>query len=64
MKKKQPADPQNCGACRFFLANAADQYGYCRRFPPVPAMQDGGQVTLIPVVTAANWCGEFARLTH
>lgn len=64
MPKKPSPDPQTCTSCRFFLANTADEYGYCRRFPPVPSIQDGAHLILWPVTTASDWCGEFSRVTH
>lgn len=61
LKKPVLADPQTCGSCRYYHGNRADEYGYCRRFPPVASIQDGAAVTLWPVVTLPNWCGEFDR---
>lgn len=61
MATKPPADPQSCASCRHFLANTADQFGYCRRYPPVASTQDGAHVTLWPAVTSNLFCGEYDR---
>lgn len=63
-KKPPPADPENCGTCRYFLGNRADEFGYCRRLPPVASIQDGAAVTLWPVVNTSIWCGEFGRILN
>ena len=59
MAKKPAPDPQSCESCKHFLKNAADDYGYCRRFPPVPTVDDGATVTAWPVLHASELCGEF-----
>jgi hypothetical protein len=60
-KKKQITEPEACAGCRHYLANRENEYGYCRRFPPIPASQDGNYATLWPVTRATEWCGEFSR---
>lgn len=34
----------------------------CRRYPPVPVvdLSDGGIVGVLPIVSADDWCGDFA----
>lgn len=61
MAKKPAPDPQSCGTCRHFQQNEKDEFGYCRRYPPVPNIEDGATVTSWPVLHASDLCGEFSR---
>ena len=49
-----PIDPNNLTAARMLT---------CRRYPPVPVAMHTPQgvmiQTLYPMVTKANWCGEY-----
>lgn len=54
-----------CGDCEFY-ANAYDEKGVCRRFPPVPIVEPAryGGVDVKwqqPVVSKYGQCGEFKR---
>jgi hypothetical protein len=60
MKKPSP-DPQSCASCRHFLANPADEYGYCRRYPPTMSIESGASTVVWPILTASDLCGEYAR---
>ena len=49
-----------CKHCKFFLSNVTDEYGFCRRFPPVViGREDGDQESIQPTVTDNEYCGEF-----
>lgn len=56
------SDDDTCQTCRFSLAYDDDQDACeCRRYPPVPLIGDGEEMTAFPVTMASWWCGEFAR---
>lgn len=61
MAKKPAPDPQSCEGCKHFLQNEKDEFGYCRRYPPVPTVDDGVTVTAWLVLHASDLCGEFSR---
>lgn len=63
-KKPAPEDAEKCGTCKFFLANATDSYGYCRRFPPVFVTDQEVATWSQPPVDSSEYCGEFRRITH
>lgn len=49
-----------CEFCRYFVPK--EGRNECRRNPPSTFvdMEDGGQVTVFPLVEAGEWCGQFA----
>ena len=63
MKKPAP-DPQSCASCKFFQGNQDDEYGYCRRFPPVPIVVDDAPTSIQPTTIDSEYCGEYVRRTH
>jgi len=63
-KKIPPADPQTCASCKFFQGNKIDEFGFCRRYPPVSVVDDEGGAWTIPVTTEDEYCGEFVQKTH
>lgn len=60
-KKKLELDPESCGHCKHFHRNEHDEYGYCRRFPPVVTHNGEGLESTSPVVESSDICGEFKR---
>lgn len=60
-KKKVEPDPETCEHCKHFVGNEDDQYGYCKRFPPVAVVDEGSQEWSQPVVMESETCGEFKR---
>lgn len=64
---------QRCGTCRFWDPTEDGEdlkpenpTGWCRRFPPRPAMEDPYvpyQLADWPVTRSAQWCGEWAADT-
>lgn len=50
-----------CWRCRFFEEDPEDENcgGFCRRYPPVPAYDDGDVLVMVPGVEALDHCGEF-----
>lgn len=61
VNKKPIIEPEACAGCRFFQSNQHDNYGYCRRFPPTPIIQEESYASVSPVTHATEWCGEFSR---
>lgn len=48
-----------CKTCRFYLANADDFVGTCRRMPPTVMMSPEGPMhSTWPSTGASAWCGE------
>ena len=45
-----------CRTCQFYIAEDAEDYGHCHRFPPPP---DWGS---FPKVVEEDWCGEQRQL--
>lgn len=60
-KKLPPADPQNCGTCRCFVADPGAEVGCCHRYPPVPVVIADTLSFTYPVVARDDVCGEWAR---
>ena len=62
-KKTIPEDCMpRCGSCAFFVADAKDELGECRRLPPyvLPDGDDGVGFSFA-VTVVDYWCGEFKR---
>jgi hypothetical protein len=63
-----PSDTETCGSCLFFqgvyAASKSEPIGFCRRFPPVESdpLKVGIAAFAHPMVTAAQWCGEYEAL--
>lgn len=55
-------DKGACWRCRFFVRDddAQDEGGFCQRFPPTCACNDGELLVMWPGVEALDWCGEFS----
>lgn len=52
-------DSPECGNCRFFLAEDKGDSGECRRYPPVPLIDEGEWVTIWPAIDSDDFCGEW-----
>lgn len=67
MKKLKPDNDwmPRCGSCAFFVSDAKDDIGECRRLPPV-VFPDGdeGLGFSFSMSTSEQWCGEFKRVTN
>jgi hypothetical protein len=63
--------PENtCGGCFHFEPAADDSSGRCRRYPPMVVNDsleadtpEARFVSLWPMVTKNDWCGEFTPAT-
>lgn len=63
MGKKIPDDCMpKCATCAFFVADAKEEIGDCRRLPPV-VFPDGeeGLGFSFALTQADMWCGEYKR---
>lgn len=58
-------EAETCAKCKFFLKKPdSETEGYCRRFPPTPAVATNDQVFFhFPHMKNTGWCGEFKVLT-
>ena len=60
-----PADPtRTCATCTHWDPQAGALSGVCRRFPPHPSPYSRNarqSLPLLPLTTAADWCGEWKR---
>lgn len=56
------SNDDTCQSCRFSVAHEDDADIFeCRRYPPVPLIGDGEEMTAFPISMAGWWCGEFVR---
>ena len=50
---------ERCGICAYFNERF-EQHGECRRHAPAPP-RIGGTSFIWPILSADEWCGDFAR---
>ncbi len=51
-----------CASCAFFVPDAQQDVGECRRYPPAVFPEDGDSVGFSFALTQIDqWCGEFRR---
>lgn len=62
-KEREKEGQQRCGNCRFIDVSEPKgrQVVKCRRFPPNMPDRHSGTEFLYPVVTHADWCGEWQK---
>lgn len=53
-----------CASCVFFLVDAKESYGECRRNPPTSFLEDDGIGFTFAITEESQWCGEFQRVTN
>ena len=57
-KAKLLTHKNGCGICEYYTAEPRNDYGICRRFPPVVIVDEEGASFAQPAVFADDWCGE------
>ncbi len=63
-KKKEDDWMPKCASCVFFLADAKESFGECRRYPPATFPDDEGIGFSFAITEESQWCGEFQRVTN